>query len=1043
MINEDALEQLTLEWFNDLGYEYKHGNDIAPGSESQERDSVKDVILDMRLRSAIERLNRHLPVEALKIAFDKFKTVQLMSLIERNKQVYSWIKEGIPIEYNHHNEVIGDRVKLIDFDDVDNNDFLVVNQLYIKERKPKGRIPDVVVYVNGLPLSVIELKNPADEDADVWAAYDQIQTYLEEIPTIFETNLSVVVSDGAVARIGSITAPKERFMPWRFIKNEQDVHDRNNFELETLIKGFFEKSYLLEFLRNYVLFLGEQKISKIIAAYHQFHGVRAAVANTLKTVLDTHDGKIGVYWHTQGSGKSFSALFYSGIVMTDPRLNNPTILVVTDRNDLDGQLYEDFAGASALLKDKPIQIESREDLVIQLLNKPSGGVVFTTIQKFAPAAGSNTYPILSQRRNIIVITDEAHRTQYGTKAKLDLKTGETTYGYAKYLRDAFPNASFMGLTGTPVSENDRDTRSVFGDYVSVYDIEDAVKDGSTVPLHYEARLVELATNDSEVENLDEMVDDLLEGEELEESNKSKSKWTALEALVTSESRIKKIAQDFVTHFESRQTKVEGKAMVVCISRQACASLYKEIIELRPEWHDDELNKGSIKVVMTSSASDGPELAKHNSTKQDRETLAKRFKDPEDPLKIVLIRDMWLTGFDAPSVHTLYIDKPMKGANLMQAIARANRVFKDKPGGLIVDYIGIATQLKEALYDYTKAKGKGSPVIDTEEAVTKLIDTMSLVRNMLYDVDYSGYSEPKTALKLIPKVMNHIAGLPIKKDPNSKSKENPAIKQYLDLTLQLSKAQTLSGEHPRAVVLREEIAFLMAVRSSLYKNTFIGGHNDQVFKDHALKQLVSKSVYAGEIIDIYDQIGVRHPDISILDENFLEEIKHMEYKNLAVELLERLLADKIKARGTLFTTQEKKFSDLLATSLIKYRNRSIETSQVIEEMIQLALDLNNAVKRGEELGLDESEFAFYEALEDNESAAREMSDEELKKIAIELTKKLRQSVTVDFKNRDSVQARLRLEIKRILRTHKYPPNKQPEAIEKIMKQTEAIAMSWLV
>jgi type I restriction enzyme R subunit len=1041
LINEDTLEQEALGWFQDIGYDYICGYDIQPDGISPERENFHQVLLNNRVREKLTTLNPHLPDKALEQAFDKLIERSAIGLVNRNEIYYYWLRDGIPVEYNKGNEIIGDRAKLIDFENPENNNFLVVNQFKVKDLS-KPRKPDIVLFINGIPILVIELKNPADVDTDVWKAYEQIETYKDQIPSLFETTLANIISDGSEALVGSLTASKERYMPWRVINDENDV-PQGQWALETMIRGFCDKTRLLDFFKNYVLFLGKEKPIKVIAAYHQYHGVRASVQKALFAVNHKNDGKIGVFWHTQGSGKSFSALFFSAITMTHPDMGNPTILVVTDRNDLDGQLYQDFANAEKLLREKPVQIDSRDGVKEKLLNKQSGGVFFTTIQKFAPSKDEKHFPVLSDRKNIIVITDESHRSQYGLRATLDTKTGKIKYGYAKYLRDAFPNASFLGFTGTPIDEVDKDTRGVFGDYVSIYDIEDAVRDGATVPLFYESRIIELNANEEVLKEIDEEVEAIIDDDDVSASNKAKTKWAALEALASSEPRIEKLAQDFVQHFEDRCSKLEGKAMVVGISRNACVALYDAITSIRPDWHSDDLSQGAIKVIMTSSAQDGKDLARHSTSKTEKDNLAKRFKDPDDTLRIVIVRDMWLTGFDSPSVHTLYIDKPMKGANLMQAIARANRVFKDKPGGLVVDYIGIANELKEALMNYTKSQGKGKPVVDTTEAAQKLLEYVELARDMMHGCDYSGFEESSVAMKVLPRAMDHICGIDIGEVTKEvRTTDNPGVKRFLDLVAGMSKAQALAGEHEDVIELKEEIAFFQAVGSMLKKFTNTKKKISDERRDHALKQLLSESVYAGEVIDIYSKIGIENPDISILDERFLDEVAHLEQKNLAVELLEKLLADKIKARGKLFVAQEKKYSELLEQSIIKYRNRSIETAQVIEEMIELAKNFNEAITKGTELGLNDDEFAFYDALEKNESAVRALGDETLKKIACELTELLRKESRVDFSKKANIQAKMRKSIKRLLRKYKYPPDGQLEAVERVMQQAVAIEDNWI-
>ncbi len=1023
MINEDQVEQLAIEWFKELGYDYQLGYDIAPDSEYPERDNYQQVLLSKRLHTALQKLNPTLPTSAIDEAVHLLEKPQYATLIQNNRAFHKMLLQGIAVDVKTDNGEKGEVVKLIDFENPANNDFLVVNQYTIKGTKGNRR-PDIVVFINGLPISVIELKNPADENADIFKAYNQLQTYKDEIEDLFVYNEALVISDGINARVGSLTATDERYMYWRTIKDENDK-PQLEYELDTLIKGFFDKEHLLDYIQNFVLFEDDGKnIIKKIAGYHQFHAVREAIESVI--LASTGGSKRGgVVWHTQGSGKSISMACFAGKLTKQPQMKNPTLLIVTDRNDLDGQLYTTFSQAKMLLGQEPIQIDSVDDLRETLANKPSGGIIFTTIQKFSLKKEESHFPVLSQRDNIVVIADEAHRSQYGFDAMLDSETGSFKYGYAQHLRDAIPNATFIGFTGTPIESEDKDTRSVFGDYISIYDIEDAVADGATVPIYYESRLAKLDLDAEVLKEIDEDVGELVEDEELSDKEKFKSKWSALEKLVGSEPRIKQIANDLVTHFEERIATIDGKGMIVAMSRQIAVDLYDAIVAIRPEWHSEDPTKGAIKIIMTGSASDDAKLQKHIYSKQVKKDLERRIKDPEDELKLVIVRDMWLTGFDAPSMHTMYIDKPMKSHNLMQAIARVNRVFKDKKGGLVVDYIGIANELKAALKTYTGAGGRGRGTIDIKEALSEMLKRLEIVQNLYHGFDYSEY-KTKAHMLLAP-AANHILGL------------EDGKKRYLDEVLALTKAYSLCGTLDEAKEHKEEIAFFQAVKSIIQKAGAVNGERKDPNK--AIKQIIDNAVISDGVEDIFSMVGLEKPNIGILSDEFLEDVAHMEQKNLAVELLERLLKDDIKSKSKNNVVQEKKFSDRLQATLLKYHNRAIETAKVIEELIQMAKDFATAAKHGEELGLNFDELAFYDALAENESAMREMNDEILKNIAQELTKKLRNSVSVDWQKRESVRAKMRNMIRIILRRYKYPPDQQPEAIELVMKQAEVLSDEW--
>ncbi|SMF96574.1 type I restriction enzyme, R subunit [Methylomagnum ishizawai] len=1025
-ILENDVEQALLGWFEELGYQAVFGPDIAHDGKQPERVSYKQVILAERLRAVLRKLNPKLPAAALDDALSQVLSPNVPGLVSTNRQCHRWLVGGVPVQYQQDGETRGDRVRLIDYANPAANDWWAVNQFTVEGPKHTRR-PDVVVFVNGIPIAVIELKNPADENADVWAAFRQLQTYKDDIPDLFRTNEILVASDLINARMGSLTADAERFSAWRTIDGKATDPLGPMRELETLVRGVFDKALLLEYLRHFILFEDDGEVAKKIAAYHQFHAVRAVVRQVLEASQPGGNRKGGVVWHTQGAGKSIEMSCLAGKIMVDPAMKNPTLVVITDRNDLDGQLFGVFANAPELLGETPIQATSRPDLRAKLNNRPSGGIVFTTIQKFVPGEDEDSFPVLTERGNVVVICDEAHRSQYGLKARLNKETGAVQYGFAKYLRDALPNATFVAFTGTPISTEDKDTRAVFGDYVHVYDIEQAVKDGATVPIYYESRLAKLELNPEETPNIDEEVEELTEDEEASDQARLKSRWAALEKLAGAEPRIKRIAADLVAHFEQRLTVMDGKAMVVGMSREICVHLYDALVALRPEWHDEDPEKGAIKIVMTGSAADKALLKPHVYKPQVKKRLEKRFKDPNDPLKIVIVRDMWLTGFDAPCLHTMYVDKPMREHNLMQAIARVNRVFKDKPGGLVVDYIGIAQELKRALKTYTTSQGRGRPTVDVAEALSLVIEKIDVARGMLHGIDYSAFLTE--ALKLLPIAVNHVLGL---KDGK---------KRFSDCVLALSKAFALCASLDEAAEYREEIAFFQAIRAVLSKGDPAKKLDDDA-KEHALRQIISKAVVSDEVIDIFAAAGLNKPDVGILSETFLEDVRRMKERNLAVELLERLLKDEIKSRFATNVVQNKKFSELLKDSLTRYRNRAIETAQVIEELIQMAKEFNAAASRGEKLGLNADELAFYDALETNESSVRELGDDILRTIARELTDKLRKNLSVDWSVRDAVRARLRIMVKTILKKYKYPPDKQEAATETVLRQAETLSAAWV-
>ena len=1046
MITEDQLEQLALTWFQDAGWEYRFGPDIAPDGDNSERADYRLVLLQGRLFDALRRLNPAVPDAVLEEVLHRVAKLHEPSMIQSNRGFHEALLDGVPVEVEVEGVKRGDRVRLIDFEQPEQNQFLVVNQFTVQGTKQPRR-PDLVCFINGIPIAVIELKNPATEQAGIWSAFNQMETYKAEISDLFVFNEALVISDGLHARVGSLTADRERFMPWRTLRNEND-RPLLEFELEKVVRGFFAPELLLDYLRYFILFeQGDDGIIKKIAGYHQFHAVREAVRATVIAAMQPQDAskakeeratygkrvvpgsrKGGIVWHTQGSGKSISMVCFVGKLMQQPEMRNPTIVGVTDRNDLDGQLFQTFAGARSLLKETPQQAESRDELRALLNGRPSGGIIFTTVQKFAPGPDEEVFPRLTERTNIVVIADEAHRSQYGFNAVLDKKTGKYKYGFAKHLRDALPNATFVGFTGTPVETDDKDTRAVFGDYVSIYDIQDAVDDGATVPIYYESRLAKLDINQAEIEQLSDQVEEIFEDEEnvaLREA--AKTKWAALEKLVGAEPRIKQVAADIVQHFEARTASVEGKGMIVAMSREICAHLYNAIVALRPEWHSTDPAQGAIKVVMTGSAADKELLQPHIYNAKTKKELEKRFKNPKDPLKLVIVRDMWLTGFDVPCLHTMYVDKPMRDHNLMQAIARVNRVFRDKEGGLVVDYIGIAAELRRALKTYTESRGKGQPTLDAAEALAKLNELMEVARGLLHGFDYAAYRTQATGL-LLP-AANYVLGL------------EDGKKRWFDVVLAITKAFSLCGTLDEAMELREEIAFFQAVKSVIAKATETDKKLSEDKKNAVLKQILDNAVVAEGVEDIFKLAGLDRPDIGILSDAFLEEVRNLPQRNFAVELLQKLLNDEIKSRSRTNVILEKKFSDRLLAALNRYRSRAIESAQVIEELIQMAKEFREAAKRGENLGLNESELAFYDALADNESAVRELGDEVLKRIALELTEKLRNSTTVDWQKRESVRARLRNLVRITLRRYKYPPDMQEEAIRLVLDQAERLSDEW--
>jgi len=1018
-LTESDIEQAALAWLEALDYTILSGPEIAPGEPAAEREDYEQVILESRLRQALQRLNPQVPADALEEALRKLTRPDMPTLVANNHLIHKYLVDGVPVEYQRTDGSIGgDLVRVLDYDMPENNEFLAVNQFTVVEDRHERR-PDVVLFVNGLPLAVIELKNAATESATIWSAFNQFQTYKEQIPSLFAFNEALVISDGVQARIGTLTSDREWFMPWRTIEGEE-LADTLLPQLQVVLEGVFEKRRFLDLVRYFIVFedVGGGVLVKKMAGYHQYHAVNLALDSTVRAAGTGGDKRVGVVWHTQGSGKSLTMAFYAGRVVLHPAMENPTLVIITDRNDLDDQLFGTFARCHELLRQQPEQAQSRAHLR-ELLHTGSGGVVFTTVHKFFPTEGEDQHPLLSDRRNIVVIADEAHRSQY-----------DFIDGFARHMREALPNASFIGFTGTPIELTDKNTRAVFGDYVSVYDIERAVKDGATVPIYYESRLAKLELDEAERPKLDEEFEEATEGEEVEHKERLKTKWAQLEALVGAEKRIRLIAQDIVDHFERRLEAMDGKAMVVCMSRRICVELYEAIARLRPDWHHSDDDKGSLKVVMTGSASDPVEWQQHIRNKARREELAKRFKVADDPFKMVIVRDMWLTGFDVPCLHTMYMDKPMRGHGLMQAIARVNRVFKDKPGGLVVDYLGLAHELKSALATYTESGGKGRTAVNQEEAVAVMLEKYEVCCGIFHGFEWSAWidGDPQERLVILPAAQEHVL-----KQEDGKNRLARAVSE-------LSKAFALAVPHEKALEIRDDVAFFQAVKSVLTKSAGVDRKSPEEI-DHAIRQIVSKAVASDEVIDIFAAAGLKKPDISILSDEFLAEIRGLPQRNLAVEMLRKLLEGEIKTRGRKNIVQARSFSEMLENSIRRYQNRAIETAQVIEELIALAKDLREADARGEELGLTEDEIAFYDALEVNDSAVKVLGDETLRIIAQELLRAVRNNVTIDWTVRENVRAQMRVMVKRILRRYGYPPDKQARATELVLEQAEVVCRDW--
>lgn len=1062
-LTESDIEQMTIDILQGRGYEYLYGPDIAPDGTTPLRSSLGEVVLRERLEAAVRRLNPSLPASVQDEAVKTVLRIGSTDLLADNECFHELLTQGVTVSVYEQGEERGKKVWLVDFDDPWNNDFVVVNQFTVVENGHNLR-PDVVLFVNGLPLVVMELKNAADEEATITAAYNQIETYKAQIPSLFVYNELIVISDGLEARAGSLSAGLSRYSAWKS-EDGETVASHLVGELEVLLRGMLNKETLLDLVRSFTVFekdkhedkaTGQLTITTVkkVAAYHQYYAVNKAVESTLratginsaapkaaespenfgfKTVKEQQvgDHRAGVVWHTQGSGKSLSMVFYTGKIVQ--RLNNPTVVVITDRNDLDDQLFETFVASKQLLRQTPVQADSRDHLK-HLLQVQSGGVVFTTIQKFQPEEG-NRYDLLTNRTNVVVIADEAHRTQYGFGAKTrevrneadEVVGSEIKYGFAKYLRDALPNATYIGFTGTPIELSDKNTPAVFGNYIDVYDIAQAVEDGATVRIYYESRLAKVELS-AEGRKLVEELDKELDVKEMDEVQKAKAKWTQLEALIGSPNRVKNIARDIVEHFEARQQVFEGKAMVVAMSRRIAVELYDEIVKLRPEWHNDDLRKGALKVVMTSAASDGPAIAKHHTTKTERRMLADRMKDPDDELKLVIVRDMWLTGFDVPCLHTLYIDKPMQGHNLMQAIARVNRVYKDKPGGLVVDYLGIASDLREALSFYSDSGGKGDPTQQQEQAVALMQEKLEVVQQMLHGLDYKQYFVADTSGKLswILKTEDYVLGL------------DDGKKRFVNEVTALGKAFALAVPNDAAMDVKDEVSFFQAVKARLCKfDAKPGGHSNEEIET-TIRQVIDRALVSEQVVDLFDAAGIKKPDISILSEEFLLGLKDMEHKNIALEVLRKLLNDEIQSRMKTNLVEGRTLMEMLDGSITRYHNKIISAAEVIDELINLSKHIVESDSAAQEMGLEPYEYAFYSAVADNESALELMGKEKLRELAVVLTETIRKNSTIDWTIKTTVRAKMKVAVKRLLRKYGYPPDMEQLATDTVLKQAELIA-----
>src|ERR1700730_2269545 len=1049
---ESHVEEAALDWLAELGYATTNGLEIGPDGGAAERASYGDVLLVARVHAAIAKLNPALSGETRAEVFDQILRATTPSLVEENRRLHQFLVEGVPVSVRRDDGTFsGEYVRLINFDDPSDNDWLAANQYTVVEHKATRR-HDVVLFLNGLPIGVIELKNPGDENATLDGAFNQLQTYKNQIPSLFRTNAVLLISDGIAARIGSLTADRERFMPWPTVTGE-DIVSKGTPELETVLKGVFDRRRFLDLLKDFIVF-GDtgSDVAKILAGYHQFHAVHHAVERTLEATCPDGDKRVGVIWHTQGSGKSLLMAFYAGQIIKHPAMENPTIVVITDRNDLDDQLFATFSMCKDLLRQTPQQAEHRDHLR-RLLERPSGGVIFTTLQKFALESGETEYGRLTDRRNVVVIADEAHRSQYGFEAKIERKTGDISYGFAKYLRDGLPNASFIGFTGTPIEKDDVNTPFVFGNYIDIYDIGRAVEDFATVPIYYESRLARIELDESEKPKIDAEIAELTEDEAQIEQDRLKRKWASVEALVGSEKRLALVAEDLVWHYEDRVAALDGKAMIVCMSRRICVALYDAIVKLRPQWHSGDDEAGAIKVVMTGAASDPPAWQAHigKRPKTRRELQAKRAKDPNDALKIAIVRDMWLTGFDAPCMHTMYMDKPMKGHGLMQAIARVNRVFRDKPAGLVVDYIGVAQNLKSALGQYA-GHGSDQVGINEAEAIRVLLEKYEIVKAIFRPDTKSGFdyrpalnasSTPQTRLSVMAGAIDWVLTIQ-QADAAKETKEEAkkrAHRRFADGVVALSKAFALAAASEEARAIREEVGFFQAIRAALIKSLPGDGKKSSAERELAIQQLVSRAVVSTEIVDIMKAAGLESPDISILSDEFLAEVRDSDKKNFVIEALKKLINGNVRSQSKRNVTQSKVFSERLEAAIARYHANAITTAEVLEELIRLAKDIRAARARGEETGLSDEEIAFYDALAENDSARQVMGEPALRVIAHELVTVIKGNVSVDWMHRESARANIRRHVKRLLRKYGYPPDLQDAAVQNVLQQAEALSAEW--
>ncbi|MFA5856887.1 MAG: type I restriction endonuclease subunit R, partial [Candidatus Pacearchaeota archaeon] len=1019
IITESHIEEIAIEFLEKEGYNYIYAPRIAPAPEGNgERLSYSDVVLVDRLRTALIKLNPKVPKEAIEVAIKKVLRIESQNQISNNQGFHKMLANGIEVEYKKDGRIKGGLVWLFDFENIDKNEFLAINQFTIVEDNYNRR-PDILLFVNGIPLVIIELKNPADEEATVTSAYNQIETYKMQIPTLFRYSQIVIISDGLETHAGTITSGVERFTAWKTIDGEKP---KKMTELEVLIKGMLKKEVLMDLIKNFIVFQAEKdnktnttKLSKKISAYHQYNAVNKAIETTLKATKG--DKKAGVIWHSPGSGKSLTMVFYSGKIISLKQFENPTIVLLTDRNDLDDQLFGTFSSCQDLLRQEPQQSDSRNDLK-QLLKVSSGGIVFTTIQKFFPDIKGTNFPLLSNRKNIIVIADEAHRSQY-----------DFIDGFAKHMRDALPNASFIGFTGTPIEKKDKDTQRVFGKYTDIYDLKQSIEDKTTVGIFYESRLAKLEIKPEERLKIDPNFEEVTEGEEISQKEKLKSKWARMEAVAGSTERLKRIAKDIVDHFENRKNVIEGKAMIVCMSRRICVDLHNEIVKLKPEWYNKDDDKGFIKVIMTGKTSE-TNWQEHIRNKNKRHDLGDNFKDPDSSIKIVIVRDMWLTGFDVPCLHTMYIDKPMRGHGLMQTIMRVNRVFKDKTGGLVVDYIGIAYDLKKAVKDYTASGGKGKPVLDQAKAVELMMSEHEIIFDLMHGFEYQSKVRKSIndALIIVPDAIEHIL------------KQKDGRDLFLKHSKKLIESFSLSVPHEKALEIKEEVGFFQIIKSKLVKLT-LGKAKQSEELDSAIRQIVSKSVISDRVIDIFESVGLTKPNIEVLSDEFLAEVKDIPQRNLAFEALKKLLFEEIKLISRKNIVKGRSFMEMLDKAIKQYTNRAIETAEVVEELIELAKSINKDKEEGKKLGLSEDEIAFYDALGVNDSAVKVLGDDALRKIAREIYETIKQNVKIDWTIRESVQAQLRIYVKKILRKYGYPPDMEKIATETVLKQAEVIAKDW--